>query len=346
MRKKIFCLLLALTFALSCSDKKEEESGGIREKTSGETIALEVNSPAPAFAGKTLGGGQLKLSDYVGKVIIIEFWSIFCKSCLEEMPKIKELHAKYASHGLAVLSVNTDTFSDARITKTLEKAGMTFEYPVVRDMRKEVSVAYNVELLPVTIIIDRSGWIRLYQEGYRPGDETRFEKVIAKYLDDTGDEDVTLAPRGGVTTFAPGGQAKAQAKEILSPTGKTIDGEPLDLGGKPAVLFFWSLYCQPCREELPEIAKFKQKLGPGGADFIAVNIDSDKLADRIRKFLAPYPDLKGANDLSFGKNGLAAQYGVTATPTAVLIDKTGAPVFTATGLNDLPELERKLSSLK
>ena len=88
------CALLALCLALSCQsepseDPTGEQRGGLREKTTGESVAVEVNSRAPAFAAKALGGGTARLSDFIGNhVVLVEFWSIFCKSCIEEMPAI------------------------------------------------------------------------------------------------------------------------------------------------------------------------------------------------------------------------------------------------------------------
>lgn len=359
MTRRVYCVFLVMLMVLpvvGCSggageasnSPKEEAAGAIAEKTVGESIAVEVNSQAPAFAAKVMGGGELRLSDYVGKVVLLEFWSIFCKSCLQEMPAVKELHNKYGSQGFEVISVNTDAFSDARVLKVLEKAGLVFDYPVIRDIRREVSQAYNVEVLPVTVIIDRSGWIRLYQEGYRPGEEAVFEKTIVKYLNYSPKDDVTLAPRGGVTRFAPKGSRQVAEEEAKVGRARrtTLAGKEIVIGDRPAALFFWSLYCQPCREELPELEKLRARWSERGVDFIAVNVDSPKLNDKVVKFLKPYPTLDCVNDefLSSEPN-LSSLLGIEETPTTVLIDAKGKIVHVTRGYSDASKLEAELGNL-
>lgn len=347
-----FIALLVLFTSLSgCSkgaDQAElDSSGAIKEKVSGDSVAVEVNSPAPAFAAKVLGGGELKLSDHVGKVVLLEFWSVFCKSCIEEMPSVKVLHERYKSRGFEVISVNTDVFSDSRVQKVLNKAGIVLPYPVVRDLRKEVSVAYNVELLPVTVLIDRSGWIRLYQEGYRPGDEARFERLIVKHLDREAEEDVTLAPRGGVTKFTASSSLKPRLKldkPLRLPTSN--GGEVVVGGGSGSVLFFWSLYCQPCREELPNISALGAEGGGKDLQFIAVNVDSDKLAGKVSKFLTSYPQLIAVTDPGVGVPGSYSElFGISATPTVVMVDGAGSVVFSGSGEISAAELAKELPKL-
>ena len=244
----IVCCLL-----LGCSSEEPPTAGeeGIKEKVDGASVSVNVNSRAPAFAARTLDGDEASLRDYVGNsVILLEFWSIFCKSCIEEMPHIMELHNKYSDQGLAVLSINTDIFSDARIYKALEKAGIEFSYPILRDIKQQIVKDYNVEVLPVTVIIDRSGWIRLYQEGYRAGDEETFANTIEKLLSDEGSEDIILASKEGKTTFAPESVKLVEVgKRLGQPLGvESLTGKKITIGdGTSTVLFFWSLYCQPCR---------------------------------------------------------------------------------------------------
>ena len=64
------CALLAL----GCSSTDEAPgSTSLREKEGGESVAVEVNSPAPAFAARVMGGGQARLTDYMGKVVVLSY---------------------------------------------------------------------------------------------------------------------------------------------------------------------------------------------------------------------------------------------------------------------------------
>lgn len=345
------CVLASLLLAgplLGCS-RGDPDASGLREKTTGDSVTVEVNSKAPAIAAKLAGGGEVRLADLLGHhVILVEFWSIFCKSCIEEMPRIHALHEKYGPQGLAVLSVNTDVFSDERILGTLRKAGISLQYPILRDTRQEISKAFQVELLPVTVIIDRSGWIRLYQEGYRPGDEKRFEATIRALLETEGQADITLAPRGGVTAFAPAGRRLAEKGAQREPLKlRPLRGNPIAIGdGKPTLLFFWSLYCQPCREEFPSVEELRRKYSDRGVTVSTVNVDSHFLADRVLRFIEPYPDLPCLPDWAEGKPGaLAERYGVSATPTAVLLDGEGKVAAASEGMTGFAEVEKQLDAL-
>ncbi|MBI5015706.1 MAG: TlpA family protein disulfide reductase [Deltaproteobacteria bacterium] len=339
----LFCL--ALTAACSRSDP---ESGPM-EKTSGESVTVEVNSRAPAFAAQTLDGGTVRLADSIGSnVVLLEFWSIFCKSCVEEMPHVEDLYRRYAAEGLTVVSVNTDVFSAKRVTSFLQKVGIRPPYPIVRDARQEIVEAYKVEVLPVTVLIDRSGWIRLYQEGYRPGDEDQFESKIRRLLGREGDEDVTLASRGGVTVFAPAGASlAAQGQAVSALRSRNANGEDVALAtGRPSLLVFWSLFCKPCRDEFPQVAALAERYRTKGLVTYSVNVDSDRLRPRVDRFSGKHPELPCLLDgtEAEGKGSLAKALGVRATPTHVLLDGQGKVLHATAGKTDLPALEAKIQA--
>jgi len=339
--------LIATLLVAGCSRSLEPE--GPKEKLSGESVAVEVNSRAPAFATRTLGGETVRLADHVGEnVVLLEFWSIFCKSCIEEMPHIEALYERYRDEGLAVLSVNTDFFSSEKVSSFLAKAGIRPPYPVLRDLRQEIVGAYGVEVLPVTVIIDREGWIRLYQEGYRPGDEERFEARVRRLLGKAAGEDVTLGSRQGVTAFAPTGVSLAgQGERLEGLRAAGLDGKRLALDDAGLRLFFfWSLYCRPCRGEYPAVAELGRKYGKQGLRAFAVNVDSHQLRARVERFANAHPDLPCLLDDPGQDDGeLAKLLGVRVTPTIVLLDEEGAVAYAAEGAAEIPSLEEKIREL-
>jgi len=342
------CWLVATWLGLAgCSSAPELP--GLQERTTGDSVVVEINSKAPAFATRTLDGGTARLADYVGShVVLLEFWSIFCKSCIEEMPHIAALYDKYAAEGLVVLSVNTDVFSPQRISSFMEKVGIRPPYPILRDPRQEVAGAFGVELLPVTVIVDREGWIRLYQEGYRPGDEKGFERAVRRWLGGGGERDVTLAPRGGVTNFAPGGTELATAGQRFDQLkARSLDGAEVRVGGgRPLVAYFWSLYCSPCREEFPQVVELAGRYRTQGLAAAAINVDAASLAKRVARFVAPHGGLNCVLDSAAGEERSWAQaLGVRATPTLVLFDGAGNIAHVVSGHVDLPTLEGEVQRL-
>ncbi len=339
-------LLLGLLLLGACASP---DPAGLAEKEAGESVTVQVNALAPAIAARTLEGETVRLADYVGsRVVLLEFWSIFCKSCLEEMPHIQRLQERYGPRGLVVLGVNTDVFSASRVRKFLRKVGFVPSFPVLRDPRQEIVAAYGVEVLPVTVIIDKQGWIRLYQEGYRPGDERALERAVRRLLGAREATDVTLAPSKGVTAFAPADAELVREGAVLPPVPcRKLSGEPVTVGpGRPLLLFFWSLYCRPCRTELPELLDLIRRYAPRGLQAYMVNVDSRRLAPRVARYLEARGDVTCLVEWDDPPEmSLAVRLGVRATPTVVLTDREGRVVLAVAGRLDMEGLEAKVRAV-
>lgn len=123
---------------------------------------------APDFALKSSTGENLRLSEYRGDVVMINFWATWCGPCRQEMPLLDELYTRYARVGFNLLGVNIDDDS-RRAMQMVEELGINF--PVLFDSRKEVSKLYEVEAMPVTVLVDRAGNVRHVHHGYKPGYE-------------------------------------------------------------------------------------------------------------------------------------------------------------------------------
>jgi peroxiredoxin len=121
---------------------------------------------APDFALKSATGENLRLSEYRGDVVMINFWATWCGPCRQEMPLLDELYTRYQRVGFNLLGVNIDDDS-GRAMKMIDELGVNF--PVLFDARKEVSKLYEVEAMPVTVLVDREGKVRHVHHGYKPG---------------------------------------------------------------------------------------------------------------------------------------------------------------------------------
>jgi peroxiredoxin len=97
------------------------------------------------------------------------------------MPLLDELFGKYRLAGLVLLSINLDDDLDraTQMARTLQVS-----YPVLTDERKDVSRAYQVGTLPLTILIDREGVVRYVSEGYKPGYEKRYADKLRELLNE------------------------------------------------------------------------------------------------------------------------------------------------------------------
>ncbi|MCH8929767.1 MAG: TlpA family protein disulfide reductase [Proteobacteria bacterium] len=138
-----------------------------------------VGQPAPDFALKSLSGENLRLSEFRGEVVMINFWATWCGPCRQEMPLLDELYQRYQKVGFRLLGVNID--DDRRsAAKMVRVLGLSF--PVLLDERKHVSRLYDVDAMPATLLIDRSGIVRYIHHGYRSGYEQSYVDEIRELL--------------------------------------------------------------------------------------------------------------------------------------------------------------------
>ena len=134
---------------------------------------------APDFALKSASGENLRLSEYRGDVVMVNFWATWCGPCRQEMPLLDDLYSRYQRVGFNLLGVNIDDVS-RRAMQMIEELGVNF--PVLFDERKEVSQLYDVEAMPVTVLVDRSGTVRHVHHGYKPGYEEKYLTEIRSLL--------------------------------------------------------------------------------------------------------------------------------------------------------------------
>ena len=116
------------------------------------------NEPSPQFALKDLNGKTVRLSDYKGKVVLLNFWATWCAPCRAEMPDLVNLQNEYQAHGLQVVGITYPDYSRRAVRKVARQ--LRVNYPIALGSR-ELAAQYDVgDVLPTTIIIDREGKIR------------------------------------------------------------------------------------------------------------------------------------------------------------------------------------------
>jgi len=138
-----------------------------------------TGQPAPDFVLKSSSGKNLRLSEYRGEVVMINFWATWCGPCRQEMPLLDQLYARYQRVGFNLLGVNIDDDS-RRAVAMIEDLGVSF--PVLFDDAKTVSKLYAVDAMPATIIVDRDGTVRHIHHGYKPGYEDQYLTEIRSLL--------------------------------------------------------------------------------------------------------------------------------------------------------------------
>ncbi|HXD72721.1 MAG TPA: TlpA disulfide reductase family protein [Vicinamibacterales bacterium] len=144
--------------------------------------ALVLAGPAAnlKFSFKNTDGRKVALSEFKGKVIILDFWATWCIPCKEEIPGFIELQKKYGDRGLQIVGISVDdSLNQAKKYAT----DMKMNYPVLlAEGREDILRAYDpIPGIPVSIIIDRQGRIVTRHDGIAKMDV--FEKEILPLLE-------------------------------------------------------------------------------------------------------------------------------------------------------------------
>jgi len=175
-------ILLLLTIWLSACEvkKKREEAGKLKQD-----IGTEKEwGNAPDFTLPELEGNSLTLSDFKGKVIILNFWATWCPPCRREIPDFVELYENYKDKGLLIIGVNLDGGDRSSVKQFSEK--YKINYSVVLGNVNVTEDYGGIRAIPTTFIIDREGNIREKYIGYQPG--TTFENAVKRLLEEVSEK--------------------------------------------------------------------------------------------------------------------------------------------------------------
>ena len=161
----VFVLLLAAAYLLynSLSDKvgvtppntdaTDVIPGDTGTTGEGQQTTEKTANPAPDFTVYDGQGNPVKLSDYIGKPIVLNFWASWCPPCKAEMPAIEKFHGNYKDAN--AIAVNTDPEADVK--GFADQLGLTF--PIVLDEEDRTMKNYSVMGIPTTYFIDEQGII-------------------------------------------------------------------------------------------------------------------------------------------------------------------------------------------
>ena len=147
----IIVIAMVVTLMLVFGIQKSRRSSGGPEPAGADLLG----KTAPDFTLQSLDGKSLRLSDFRGKAVVLNFWATWCEPCKIEMPWFVDLQKKYASEGLQILGVAMDDASPQEIGKFAKQ--MEVNYPVMVG-KDSVGDAYGgVQFLPATFYIGRDG---------------------------------------------------------------------------------------------------------------------------------------------------------------------------------------------
>lgn len=130
---------------------------------SGNGRLPEVGETIYEFAAQDLDGHTIRLSDYRGKPVMVNFWATWCPPCRMELPDFQQAYTAHQDDGLVILAVNQDEPDDVVRSYFYEENGFTFT-PVL-DTGSQISRAYGVYSFPTTVFVNPDGVVTAVHQG-------------------------------------------------------------------------------------------------------------------------------------------------------------------------------------
>jgi thiol-disulfide isomerase/thioredoxin len=172
-------VFLAFALFLSACSRSPSTAASDTPTTSAPPAASSAPSTsAPTWTLKDLDGKSVSLSDFKGKVVVLDFWATWCPPCRAEIPHFIELQNELKDKGVTIVGVSLDSTGSADVAQFAKTNGMN--YPIVMGDEK-TATAYGADQgIPTTVVIDAKGNIVATHLGLT--DKDTFESDIKKAL--------------------------------------------------------------------------------------------------------------------------------------------------------------------
>ncbi len=164
-------LIIAAGFGLVWANQPKPTVGATKP------TAQPSGQIAPDFTLKTLAGETVSLSDFRGKVVLVNFWASWCPPCVAELPTIHQFYQTHQADGFVVLAVNAQE-NYGTVSGFINQHAYTF--PVLLDPDSAAANAYGIRALPTSFILDKNGGIQYVHRGEI--DTDTLQKVVEPLL--------------------------------------------------------------------------------------------------------------------------------------------------------------------
>ena len=157
----------------------EQQTSQTEQRATG--TGTDIGQMPPEFSLPDLQGNEVSLSDFEGKVVILDLWATWCPPCRQEIPFLVSLYEEYRDRGLEVVGIGLDAGGASALAPFVEANEVTYTI-LVGD--EDVSRDYRVTSIPMTLMIDRDGRVASRDVGFAPsmeeGMRARVEELLAR----------------------------------------------------------------------------------------------------------------------------------------------------------------------
>ena len=183
-------MLLIMAAASSAAENKP----GVPERARlGEFVPLTPPLPAPAISFADLAGNTVSLSEFTGKVVLVNLWATWCEPCLREMPSLERMQLHLGDR-ITVVAISEDRGGSKAVEPFIGKLGLK-SVKTYLDPKSGAERAFEVQGLPTSFLIDRQGRVLGRVEGAAEWDSFKLLETLKFFLGD--DEIIKSSFRGG-----------------------------------------------------------------------------------------------------------------------------------------------------
>ena len=184
MKCAVVAALLFLLVAPAGSSAAEGDGDASDRTKLGEFIPAPKPVPAPAITLAEADGSTVDLSDFRGRLVLVNLWAAWCEPCLREMPSLERLQARLGDR-IAVLAISEDRGGSKAVEPFIAKLGLK-SVKTYLDPKNAAGHAFEVHGLPTSFLIDRDGKILGRVEGAAEWDSRKFLGILEPFLSDDG----------------------------------------------------------------------------------------------------------------------------------------------------------------
>lgn len=174
----VVILLVTGILGSGCRENGKQQTQDAAKETPQRAALQDAAGLAPDFSGTTLDGDAIKLSDYQGKVVVIDFWATWCPPCREAIPQLSTLAEKYEGKDVVVLGASSESLEKVESFWFKHQPAYT---AIIVD--ESVFRSYGVRGIPTLCIVDQKGAIRYQEAGFRPDMKVKLAEVIDRLLE-------------------------------------------------------------------------------------------------------------------------------------------------------------------
>jgi len=118
-----------------------------------------LTGPAIDFEAVDISGKKIKLSEFKGKVVILDFWATWCPPCIKEIPHLKKLYSTYKDEDFEIVSIALERKPREYALNFVKENKMNWVHVIDKDKGREIATEYKIRYIPTMYVIDKNGEI-------------------------------------------------------------------------------------------------------------------------------------------------------------------------------------------